>query len=49
MMEGRNGVKQEIDQACDALRYFCYTEVYGRCYMYNMKEISMGSISLYER
>ena len=47
--EGRDVVKKEMDHAVDALRYFCYSEVYGRRNMYNMRDIAMGSTSVYER
>ena len=45
--EGRDVVKKEMDHAVDALRYFCYSEVYGRRVMYNMRDIAIGATSVY--
>ena len=46
--EGRDVVKKEMDHAVDALRYFCYSEVYGRRVMYNMRDIVINATSVYE-
>ena len=46
--EGRDVVKKEMDHAVDALRYFCYSEVYGRRVMYNMRDIAINATSVYE-
>ena len=45
--EGRDVVKKEMDHAVDALRYFCYSEVYGRRVMYNMRDIAINATSVY--
>lgn len=47
--KGKDVVKKEMDHAVDALRYFCYTEVYGRRAMYGLRDIAIGSTSIYER
>lgn len=47
--KGKDVVRKEMDHAVDALRYFCYTEVYGRRAMYGLRDIAIGSTSIYER